>query len=69
MFKCQLLPKSLMGAEDYVESSGRVSLYREKLPREKEDSGLINSLVSFIVASSEAPRSLTPEEEEYVEQV
>ena len=39
----------------------RVSLYREELPREKADSGLINSLVSFIVASSEAPRSLSKE--------
>ena len=39
----------------------RISLYREELPREKVDSGLINSLVSFIVASSEAPRSLSKE--------
>ena len=39
----------------------RVSLYREDIPREKVDSGLINSLVSFIVASSEAPRSLSKE--------
>jgi hypothetical protein len=39
----------------------RIWLYREELPREKADSGLINSLVSFIVASSEAPRSLSKE--------
>jgi len=67
MFRCQLLPKSLMEAEDYIESSGRVSLYREDIPREKADTGLINSLVSFIVMSSEAPRSLSTEEEDAVE--
>jgi hypothetical protein len=43
----------------------RISLYREELPREKADSGLINSLVSFIVASSEAPRSLSKEVSPY----
>jgi len=67
MFKCQLLPTSLMESEDYIEASGRVSLYREDIPREKADSGLINSLVSFIVASSEVPRALSKEEEEHVE--
>jgi len=67
LFKCQLLPKSMMDAEDYIEAGGRVDLFREELPREKEDSGLINSLVSFIVASSEVPRELSQEEEEYVE--
>ena len=36
-------------------------MYREQLPSEKEDSGLINSLVSFIVASSEVPRELSQE--------
>ena len=39
----------------------RVCLFREDIPREKADSGLINSLVSFIVASSEAPRTLSRE--------
>merc|ERR1719158_2674850 len=67
LFKCQLLPKTMMEGEDYIEAGGRVDLFREELPREKEDSGLINSLVSFIVASSEVPRELSQEEEECVE--
>ena len=66
LFKCQLLPDSMMMSEDFIEPSGSVSLFREELPVEKEDSGLINSLVSFIVASSEMPRELTQEEREYV---
>ena len=36
-------------------TGGKVELYREALPSEMEDRGLINSLVSFIVASSEVP--------------
>ena len=59
LFKCQLLPDTMMEAEDFLEPSGVVSLVREELPVEKEDSGLINSLVSFIVASSEMPRELS----------
>ena len=55
-----------MEAEDFLEPSGVVSLVREELPVEKEDSGLINSLVSFIVASSEMPRELSSEEMECV---
>ena len=55
-----------METEDFIEPSGKVNLFREELPAEKEDSGLINSLVSFIVASSEMPRELSSEEREYV---
>ena len=66
LFKCQLLPVAMMEAEDFIESSGNISLYREELPAEKEDSGLINSLVSFIVASSEIPRELSQEEVDYI---
>ena len=66
LFKCQLLPDSMMQSEDFIDPSGVVSLYREDLPAEKEDSGLINSLVSFIVASSEMPRELTQEERDHV---
>ena len=66
LFRCRLLPQALMEGEDYIEAGGKVDLYREAIPREKEDAGLINSLVSFIVASSELPRELSEEEEELV---
>ncbi len=67
LFKCQLLPQEMMEAEDYIEDSGKVSLVREDMSSEKEDNGLINSLVSFIVASSEIPKELSPEEITYVD--
>ena len=56
----------MMEAEDFIELSGKVNLFREDLPVEKEDSALINSLVSFIVASSEMPKELSEEEVEFV---
>ena len=67
LFKCQLLPQDMMEAEDYIEDSGKVSLLREDMSSEKEDNGLINSLVSFIVASSEIPKELSTEEMTYVD--
>ena len=61
LFKCQLLPTMMEGG-DYVETGGRVYLFRDELPRETE-----NSLVSFIVASSEVPREFNQEEENHLE--
>ena len=62
LFQDRLLPQSLMEGK----TGGKVELYRLALPSEKEDRGLINSLVSFIVASSEVPLELSLEEQELV---
>ena len=67
LFKYQLRLKIMMEGEDYIETGGRVNLFREELHREREDSRLINSLVSFIVASSEVTMKLSQEEEDCVE--
>ena len=65
LFKCQLLPKSLMESEDYIESSGRVRIFREDNPVTKVEPGFLNSFVSFISMSSETQqKTRTPEEEE-----
>ena len=66
LFRCQLLPQHMMESEDFTDPAGKVQLYREELPREKEEAGFMNSLVSFIVASSEQPRELSEEEEKFV---
>ena len=57
----------MMEGEDYIETGGRVNLFREELHRERENSRLINSLVSFFVASSEVTMKLSQEEEDCVE--
>lgn len=69
LFKCQMLPKTLMEAEDYVDPTGRVQLLREEdSPAIKVESGFLNSLVSFMSMSTgeangpQRPRTLEEEE-------
>ena len=69
LFYCQLLPKTLLEAEDYLESTGRVMLFREQ---ERDDvkvqSSFLDSLVSWMSTNdsvnSSGQRIKTPEEEE-----
>ena len=44
LFQARLLPQSLMEGKDYIESGGKVDLYKEALPRDKEDGRLTESL-------------------------
>ncbi|TRY67573.1 hypothetical protein TCAL_07827 [Tigriopus californicus] len=68
LFKCQMLPKAMMEAEDYIASAGRIKLFREEVQENKVEQGFLNSFVSFISMSSEAqPKERTPEEEEYAQ--
>ncbi len=70
LFKCRLLPKTMMVAEDFLESSGQIELYREEKRTAKVEPGLLNSFVSFISMSTAAEaqqRARTPEEEEAAE--
>ena len=66
LFNCQLLPKSLVEAEDFVE--GQVALFREE-ERDvaKVETGFLNSFMSFISTGGETPlsRQRTAEEEEH----
>ena len=69
LFYCQLLPKEMLEAEDYIESTGRILLYREQ---EKDDvkiqSSFLDSFVSWMTTNddvdSSGQRIKTPEEEE-----
>ncbi len=68
LFKCKLLPAGMTEAEDFLEGSGRVQLFREQKQAAKAEPGLLNSFVSFISMSTEAQqRARTPEEEEAAE--
>ena len=70
LFNCQLLPKTLLEAEDFVDPSGRVLLFREEEIESKVESGFLNSFVSFISMSGgngegSLMKQRTPEEEEH----
>ena len=67
LFNSQLLPKSLVEAEDFVE--GQVALFREE-ERDvaKVETGFLNSSMSFISTGGETPmssRQRTAEEEDH----
>ncbi|XP_045609638.1 Golgi-specific brefeldin A-resistance guanine nucleotide exchange factor 1 isoform X2 [Procambarus clarkii] len=67
LFRCRLLPSSLVESEDFVETSGRVSLMRETpaaVPR--VESGLLSSLYSYIsLGDGGTARGTNPEDVEF----
>ncbi|ROT77625.1 Golgi-specific brefeldin A-resistance guanine nucleotide exchange factor 1 [Penaeus vannamei] len=66
LFRCRLLPASLVESEDFVESSGYISLLRETpvtVPR--VESGLFSSIYSYIaLGDAGAARGTNPEDVE-----
>ncbi|XP_068227921.1 Golgi-specific brefeldin A-resistance guanine nucleotide exchange factor 1 [Palaemon carinicauda] len=64
LFRCRLLPSSLTESEDFVETSGRVTLVRETpvaVPR--VESGLLSSLYSYIsLGDAGTARGTNPED-------
>ena len=66
LFKCQLLPQSMMEADDFLLTQGRVQLYREdpQSAASKQDTSFLNSFMSFVSMGSDQQKVRTPEEEE-----
>ncbi|XP_047493913.1 Golgi-specific brefeldin A-resistance guanine nucleotide exchange factor 1-like isoform X2 [Penaeus chinensis] len=66
LFRCRLLPSSLVESEDFVETSGHISLLRETpvtVPR--VESGLFSSIYSYIaLGDAGAARGTNPEDVE-----
>lgn len=68
LYRCKLLPKSLIEAEDFLEQSGKILLMREESPSQKTETGLLSSIYSYIALGAEAGNQKTPspEEQEYI---
>lgn len=68
LYNHNLLPKSYMEAEDFIEPSGKITLVCENIQSQKQDTGLFSSLYSYMVSSSENLSKIpTPEEQEFIE--
>lgn len=53
LFRCRLLPKILVEAEDFLELSGKVSLIREDVPSQKSNElSILSSLYSYITSGA-----------------
>ncbi|XP_033108209.1 Golgi-specific brefeldin A-resistance guanine nucleotide exchange factor 1-like [Anneissia japonica] len=69
LFKAKLLPSELVEVEDFVASSGSISLLkREEMPSQKSDSSLLSSFVYYFTANTETStqRGPTPEDQEAI---
>ncbi|XP_071455207.1 Golgi-specific brefeldin A-resistance guanine nucleotide exchange factor 1 isoform X2 [Hetaerina americana] len=64
LFKCKLLPKSLVEADDFIEKSGKISLLREETPYQKTDTSLFSSLYSYIALSPDSANTKVPSPED-----
>ncbi|XP_046405240.1 Golgi-specific brefeldin A-resistance guanine nucleotide exchange factor 1 isoform X2 [Ischnura elegans] len=64
LFKCKLLPKSLVEADDFIEPSGKIPLLREETPYQKTDTSLFSSLYSYIALSPDPANAKVPSPED-----
>ncbi|XP_066992463.2 Golgi-specific brefeldin A-resistance guanine nucleotide exchange factor 1 [Anabrus simplex] len=70
LYRCKLLPKALVEAEDFIEPSGKICLMREETPSQKTETGLLSSLYSYIALASEPSNQKVPsiEDQEHIRQ-
>ncbi|XP_075238410.1 sec7 domain-containing protein garz isoform X2 [Lycorma delicatula] len=68
LYKCKLLPKILVEAEDFTETSGKISLMREEIQlNPKAETGLLSSIYSYISMGTEPNHKVpSPEDQEFI---
>ncbi|XP_014241483.1 Golgi-specific brefeldin A-resistance guanine nucleotide exchange factor 1 [Cimex lectularius] len=69
LYKCKLLPKILVEAEDFIELSGKISLIREEIQlHPKTETGIFSSLYSYMLLGSEQSiqKGPSPEDQEAI---
>ncbi|CAL4066490.1 unnamed protein product [Meganyctiphanes norvegica] len=68
LFRCRLLPTSLVECEDFVDASGKVLLMREiPVVAPRQESNFLSSLSYFVLGDGGAARGTSPEDAEYTE--
>lgn len=70
LYRCKLLPKALVEAEDFIEQNGKISLLREETPSQKIETGLFSSIYSYIALASETSNQKVPsaEDQKHIQQ-
>lgn len=67
LYNHNLLPKSLLEAEDFTEATGKIMLKCETTSSQKSEPSLFSSLYSYISSEVQAPRVPSVEEQELIE--
>ena len=71
LYKCKLLPKSMVEVEDFVDPSGKISLVRDESIRlvKNDSTGLLSSFYSYFAGSdSQAAKGTSAEDQEALQQ-
>ncbi|KAL1123464.1 hypothetical protein AAG570_002544 [Ranatra chinensis] len=69
LYRCKLLPKILVEAEDFFELNGKISLMREQIQlNPKTEIGLFSSLYSYLASAADAntQKGPSPEDQEAI---
>uniref|UniRef100_A0A1B6C7R4 SEC7 domain-containing protein n=2 Tax=Clastoptera arizonana TaxID=38151 RepID=A0A1B6C7R4_9HEMI len=65
LYRCKILPKMLIEAEDFIELSGKISLIREEIHyNQKTETGILSSLYSYISLGTETANHKVPSPED-----
>ena len=68
LYSMNLLPKSYVEMEDFIEPSGKITLvYKDIQGVQKQESGLFSSLYSYMISSENLSKIPTAEEQEYMD--
>lgn len=69
LYSINLLPKSYVEIEDFIEPSGKILLTYENVQLQKQESGLLSSIYSYMVSSENLGKVSTQVEQEYADLV
>lgn len=69
LYSINLLPKSYVEIEDFIEQSGKITLTYENVQLQKQESGLLSSIYSYMVSSENLMKVPTQVEQEYIDVV
>ncbi|XP_069123729.1 Golgi-specific brefeldin A-resistance guanine nucleotide exchange factor 1-like isoform X1 [Argopecten irradians] len=65
LYRAKLLPKGLIEVEDFVDSSGKISIIKEEAAtNQRSESGVLSSFYSYFTSESQNTKGPTPEEQE-----
>lgn len=64
LYSINLLPKSYVDIEDFIEPSGKIILIYENVQLQKQEAGLLSSIYSYMVSSENLTKNPTQEEQE-----
>lgn len=67
LYSQSLLSKTFVEVEDFIEPSGRITLQYEEMEQQKQDTGILSSLYSYMVSQENLTKVPTVEEQQLID--